>query len=150
MAWYNYNGTNSKQIAKGYNYNGTNSKLIYNAQSDTYTLTATTTPDYYGTNGKSETITNTEGYEKLVIESVVVSGGNYGVNRAQIAVNGAVWLTTGNTTTPDAYRTKAQSLSGERTVERNATVYVEVHAEVDWNIDDAGDPVTFTLKFHFE
>ena len=87
-----YKGNN--QIGKVYK----GSTLIYQAQSDTLTVTATAPTD----NGvaRSNVITNTDGYTKMVIESVSSYGGNYGNNWAKLYVNGTCVKETGGQSNP--------------------------------------------------
>lgn len=136
-----YKGNN--QIGKVYK----GSTLIYQAQSDTLTVTASAPTD----NGvaRSNVITNTDGYTKMVIESASASGGNFGENWAKLYVNGACVkaISKGD---PGSYQTAVKEWSGSFNISQNGTVYVEVQTTVNVNIDDFGDGLSATVKFHFE
>lgn len=145
---YDNNGTTNYQIGKVYDNDGTASHLIYQAQSDTYTITATTQRD--GVAVKSNIITNTGNYEKMVIESVSASGGNYGQNTARLYCNGVNVLYSGNKYDPSSYVNAVHSWSGTFAIAQGGSVYVEVWTDKDENRDDYDDPTSATVKFHFE
>lgn len=136
-----YKGIN--QIGKIYR----GSALIYQAQSDTYTITAAA--QYDGTTVTSGKITNTENYEKMVIESVSCSGGNYGENRARLYCNGVCIKDTG-VVDVGAFHTAVYSWDGTFAIAQNGQVYVDVYTDKDENRDDGQDAVSVTVKFHFE
>lgn len=141
-------GSTATQVKKRYAMIGSTATLVYQAQSDTLTVTATAPTD----NGvaRSNIITNTENYTKMVIESVSAYGGNYGNNWAKLYVNGTCVKNTGDQGNPSSYQSAVKSWSGSFDISQNGTVYVEVRTDVNTAIDDFGDAISATVKFHFE
>lgn len=145
---YDYDGTAQHQTGKVYDYGAGALYLIYRAQSDSYTVTATSSQN--SKTVASNIITNTENYEKMVIESVSASGGNFGNNWAKLYCNGVCVLDTGGKGSGGEYETAANAWSGTFDISQNGTVYIEVYSYRDENRDDAQDAITATVKFHFE
>lgn len=133
----------NNQIGKVYKGN----TLIYQAQSDTYTITASSSID--GATVASSKITNTDNYEKMVIESVICSGGNFGQNRARLYCNGSCVLDTGIVDV-GVFHTVVNSWGGTFMVAPNGQVYVDVYTNRDENRDDFQDAISVTVNFHFE
>lgn len=162
MPIYDHNGTASHQISKIYDNDGTTSHrtgkiydsdgtaghLIYRAQSDTCTVTVTST--HNDKTVTSNIITNTENYEKMVIESVSASGGNFGNNWAKLYCNGACVLNTGDKGSGSEYVAAVNGWGGSFNISQSGTVYIQVYSYRDSNRDDAQDAITATVKFHFE
>ena len=146
---YRNNGTNDVQTGKIYRNNGTTDVLIYSARSDTYTITATATQTN-GTLAMSETIVNTEGYTKMVIDEVTGSGGNYGNNGAMLYCNGVKILSTGHLPNSSEYKNAVKAWTGAFDISRGGNVYVETYTIRDENRDDGEDPISITVTFHFE
>lgn len=122
--------------------------LIYQTQSDTLTVTAT--HQYAGQVATSNKITNTDGYSKMVIESVSASGGNYGENWAKLYVNGTCVKDTGFKGTGGDLVTAVQSWKGSFNISKNGQVYVQAYTKENPDIDDFGGGISVTVKFHFE
>ena len=143
---YDWDGTTSHQLGKGYDYDGTTNHLIYSAQSDAYSITAT--GKYHATWAQSSTITNTEGYTKMVIENASVQKGNFGENKVELWCNGSVVLSASGDGwgKPDISGWAGKSF----TISNNGTVFVKVWSWRDSNRDDYQDELIATVQFHFE
>ena len=136
------------QTGKVCDYDGTAYHLIYQAQSDSYTVTATSSQN--SETVSSATVTNTENYEKMVIESVSASGGNFGNNWAKLYCNGVCVLDTGGKGSGSEYVAAVNGWGGSFNISQSGTVYIQVYSYRDENRDDAQDAITATVKFHFE
>ena len=140
--------TATHQTGKVCDYDGTAYHLIYQAQSDSYTVTATSSQN--SETVASATVTNTENYEKMVIESVSASGGNFGNNWAKLYCNGVCVLDTGGKGSGSEYVAAVNGWGGSFNISQSGTVYIQVYSNRDENRDDAQDAITATVKFHFE
>lgn len=139
-------GTNYAQIGTIYDYNGSNYALLYAANSNTYTITASATQDRVW--AKSSEITNSGGYTKMVIESASSEKGNYGENIVELYCNGSKVL---SVTGWSWYDPNISSWAGKSfTISNNGKVYVRTYTDRDENRDDGQDPFNATIKFHFE
>ena len=136
------------QTGKVCDYDGTAYHLIYQAQSDSYTVTATSSQN--SETVSSATVTNTENYEKMVIESVSAGGGNFGDNWAKLYCNGVCVLDTGGKGSGSEYVAAVNGWGGSFNISQSGTVYIQVYSYRDENRDDAQDAITATVKFHFE
>ena len=141
-------GSTATQVKKRYAMIGSTATLVYQAQSDQKTITVTA-KDYREVTSSS--VTNSENYTKMVIDSATVSGGNYGTNWARLYCNGSKVLDTGTQGTPAAIATKIQSWAGQSfNISQGGTVYIYMKTDINVNIDSYLDAMTITLKFHFE
>ena len=143
-----WDGTTAHKIGEVDDWDGTAAHLIYQAQSDSYTVTATSSQN--SKTVASATVTNTENYEKMVIESVSASGGNFGNNWAKLYCNGVCVLDTGGKGSGSEYVAAVNGWGGSFNISQSGTVYIQVYSYRDENRDDAQDAITATVKFHFE
>ena len=147
----NVNGTKLKKCnvnsakCKKINVNGT---TIWKAESDIYTLTAEVTKS--GATEQSDYIVNSEGYEYLVIDSAVATGGNHGNNKAWLYI-GDEWVRKTQKGTSTDFITDVATWSGKfGPLNSSHSVYVAVYTYRNAGIDDHTDSATVTVNFHFE
>ena len=143
---YQQSQTVKTQVKKAYVMNKGVKQLVY--KSDSGTLTLSQSAPANGIWKETSPIVNSDGYTKLVIESVSVSGGNYGDNGAQLKASGRLLLNASGDY--GRFRDTVNSWGGTLDILAGDNISLAVKTWNDPNRDDYGDNVYVTVKFRME